>query len=406
MDSITNWYDKLMDRVPNFVGALILLVVAFLCAFLIKKLVFKIMSVLKFDSALDKSKIDNERRSVLKSFVANIFFLITFALFVPAIFSKLELEGVSEPIVNMSNKLLGYMPDIIAAIVILVVGLLIAKTVKEILLPVFKKLNFDKYLEKIGFESSDKVSIADVIVNVIYVILLVPIIIASLNALKIDAISKPAIDMLNNVFVFMPRIAIAIAILFVGKFISNLVQSVLEKVLVSIGTDKVTKKAFSAADTKISKDFSLSRIISYVVKYIIVIIFLVEGLNILKLEVLTRIGNSIITYMPYGISAIIILGITILVANFVEAMINKKFENNKITALIVKVIILTIGAFITLYQIGIAKAMVNSAFIIVLCAFAVAFAISFGIGGRDFASRMLTRLEDRIDTKDKKKSKK
>ena len=40
-----------------------------------------------------------------------------------------------------------------------------------------------------------------------------------LDALKIDAISKPAIEMLNRVIVFMPRILIAIVIIFVGKYL-------------------------------------------------------------------------------------------------------------------------------------------------------------------------------------------
>ena len=44
--------------------------------------------------------------------------------------------------------------------------------------------------------------------------------------------------------------------------------------------------------------------------------------------------------------------------------------------------------------------MINSAFVIILGALAVAFAISFGIGGREFASHMLNRVEKRIDKKD------
>ena len=86
-----------------------------------------------------------------------------------------------------------------------------------------------------------------------------------------------------------------------------------------------------------------------------------------------------------------------------ENSINDKFQDSKITALIVKVIIITIGAFVTLYQLGIAASLVQSAFIIVLGAFAVAFAVSFGIGGRDFASHMLAKLEKKIDGNNKKK---
>ena len=65
-------------------------------------------------------------------------------------------------------------------------------------------------------------------------------------------------------------------------------------------------------------------------------------------------------------------------------------------------VIITIGAFVTLYQLGIASSLVQSAFIIILSAFAVAFAVAFGIGGREFASHMLNKVEKKIDSKKEK----
>lgn len=402
MDNLTNIWDKLMVNVPNAVEALILLIIAFICAYIVKKLVTSTMSILKLDTVLEKAKIEDDKKTSLKDFVAKLFYLITFALFVPGIFEKLNLTGVSEPVVSMMDKLLTYLPNIIAALVILIIGLCIAKGVKELLIPVFKKLNIDKYLQKAGLEGDNKVTISDALANIIYVLILIPVVIASLDALQIDAISKPATGMLNNILVFMPKVVVAIVIIYVGKFIADLACGLLEKVLISIGTDSATKNLLNASGTKTEKEFSLSKIIAHVVKYVIVIFFLVEGLNILKLEILTNIGSKVITYMPYAISSVIILGIAILVGNFAENTINSKFEDSKITALIVKVVIITIGAFVTLYQLGIAASLVQSAFIIVLSAFAIAFAISFGIGGRDFASHMLGKLEKRIDNKKSK----
>ena len=399
MDSVTNLWDKLMEKVPNVVGALILLIIAFICASIVKNLITKTLEFFKFDKALDKAKLDKERKTNLKDFIAKIFYLATFIIFVPGIFEKLGLSNVSEPIVSMMDKFLSYLPNIVASFVLLIVGLLIAKTVKELLIPFFKDLKIDAYIEKLGIKTDDKVTLSEVLANLIYVVILIPIVIASLDALKIEAISKPAIEMLNTIIIFIPRVIVAIAILFVGKCIADLVESLLEKLLISIGTDTVANKILKASATKTSKDFSLSKVIAGTVKYIMIVLFLVEGLNILELEILTNIGKGIITYMPYAISSVIILGITILVANYVENVIGNKFTDSKATAFIVKTLIVVIGTFITLYQLGIAKAMINSAFIILLSAFAVAFAISFGVGGREFASHMLKKLEDKINKK-------
>lgn len=219
------------------------------------------------------------------------------------------------------------------------------------------------------------------------------------NALNISAISVPAVNMLNTIMNFIPNLAIGIAIFLIGRFIANLVFSFLENVLESIGIDKFTKKVFETTGTEEKEKFSLAKTIAFIVKYVILIFFIVQALNVLKLDILTRIGATIIAYMPNALSTIIVLGIALLFANYIEKVILEKFPNSKGSALIAKVAIITLGVFLSLYQLGIATSIVNAAFVIVLGALAVAFAVAFGIGGRDFASHMLKKLEDKMDDK-------
>ena len=238
--------------------------------------------------------------------------------------------------------------------------------------------------------------------NTVYVIVLIPIIIGALNVLQIRAISEPAIDMLNIILAYIPKVALAVVIFFVGKFIAKLVFALLQKLFESIGLDKISDKVFNATGTKVNKDVSLSKIVAYIVEYVILIFFTVEALNVIELDVLTNIGNVIIGYLPYAVSGLLMLGIAILLANYVEKIITSKIENSKGTALLLKVFIIVLGIFITLYQLGIAAELVNSAFLIILGAIGVAFAISVGLGGREFVSHMLTRAEKKIDEKSNK----
>lgn len=48
-----------------------------------------------------------------------------------------------------------------------------------------------------------------------------------------------------------------------------------------------------------------------------------------------------------------------------------------------------------LNELGIAEEIVNSAFLLIIAAIAAAFAISFGIGGKEAAAGLLKKLEDR-----------
>lgn len=62
--------------------------------------------------------------------------------------------------------------------------------------------------------------------------------------------------------------------------------------------------------------------------------------------------------------------------------------------MISKIAIYTVGIFMALSELGIAEEIVNTAFILIIAALAAAFAISFGMGGRDFAGKVLKKLSD------------
>ena len=118
-----------------------------------------------------------------------------------------------------------------------------------------------------------------------------------------------------------------------------------------------------------------------------------------NLEVLTNIGSQIISCLPYAVSGLLMLGLAILLANYVNKIILKSFPQSKGVALAAKTLIIILGVFVTLYQLGIASQLVNNAFLIILGAVGVA----FGVGGREFAAHMLNKVENKIDEKTNKK---
>jgi len=71
-------------------------------------------------------------------------------------------------------------------------------------------------------------------------------------------------------------------------------------------------------------------------------------------------------------------------------------------ALVCKCAVYAIGIFMVLNELGIASEIVNTAFVLIVAALAVAFALAFGIGGKDFAGRALKRMEDIYTKSDKK----
>lgn len=385
------WY-SILDAVPGILGALLLLLLAYVVAKVAKKLVLKGLKFLKAEKYLDRLGIEDEATGSSLEFFGKLVFLIVFLLFLPGVLDKLGAHSVALPITGMISRMLGFIPNLLAAALILVLGFFIAGFLRQLLVPILRRLHVDKLQERIGVEGTET-SISSVLAYVVYVIILIPVFIAALQVLGITAISAPAVAMLNDIFAFLPRIFIALAIALIGFFIAKLVGRLLTDLLSSVGTDQLARKMVPE-DGKWG-GFSLSKFIGAFVQYVIVLLFVVEALNVLQLEVLQSVGATIVAYLPFVISAVLILGAGIFLATWVEGMLKNRFPDARISALLAKVVILAVAVFMTLSQLGIATNIVNIAFIILLGALGVAFAVAFGVGGRDFAARTLKRFEEK-----------
>ncbi len=393
---LQNMLSSLTSGIFSVVWAALILIVAFFVAGLVKSLVLKVLGKGKFSDFLAKFDPEEGKAGSTKEIIGKLVYLIVFLLFVPSIFAKLGMSEVSSPIVTLLNTIWGYVPNIVAAVIVLVVGFLIARLVRQILIPIFAKLNVDKLQEKAGIEvtSSDKLS--NTLAYIVYVLILIPMIVMALDVLNIDVISDPAVHMLNIIFGFIPNILVGLVIIIIGCYIAKFVGQIVTRLIASAGLDNKVTKLLDSDKQK----FVLSKFVGILVQVIVIISFVVEGVNVLQLKILTDIGAVIINYIPAVLSAVVILAISYFASSIVEKALRKNgFEK---TALVAKAVIIILGAFMILSQLGIASVIVNSAFKLVLAALAVAFALAFGIGGKEFAANSLKKLEDKMESKEDK----
>lgn len=389
---------SLLGMIPNVVFAILLLVVAFVAAKIVKSLVLKLLKAVKAESFLNKLGVKDTATNSSVEFVAKLAYFVTFLLFLPGVLDKLGMQSVSSPITGMVNDFLAFIPKLVAAGIIIAVGMFIANIVKELLVPVLKAIKVDALQEKAGIEASENAAFSNIIANVIYGVILLVVITSALDQLGIAAISEPASAIVSSIFAMIPNVLGAIVIIAIGVIIAKLVAKLLENLLAGVGADTLIEKVTGTP----AKKFVLSKVISAVVKYVLVIVFLVQGINVLNLPVLTEIGGAVIGYMPAALSAVIIVTIGLFAGNTAEAVIAKKFPEAKMCAVVAKVAIYVLTAFLCLSQLGVASAIVETTFILIIAAVCVAVAIAFGVGGRTFAANTLEKLEKKIDDKETK----
>lgn len=385
-----NFLSTFLAAIPPIVKALLLLVLAFIVAAIAKSLVTKLIQKTKLNGLLAKA--DGEKPGSTVSFIGKLVYLIVFLLFVPGIFAALGVESIANPISQMLYGIFGFLPNILGAVIILIVGVLVARLVRSLLIPLFAKIKVDKLQEKLGVTvKADTEKLSYTLAYIVYVLILIPVIIMALQVLRISAISDPAIAMLNKIFDFIPNIIVACLIIFLGVIIGRFAGRIVERLIATTGVDS---KISNLGEGKMS-NFVFSKVIGTIIYVLIIVFFTVEGFSILKLGVLTTIGQAIIRYLPNILAAVIVLICALLLSSIVEKALKKVGHNGY--AAIAKVAIMVFAVFMILNQLGIAKEIVNLAFVLTLGGIAVAFAIAFGVGGRGFAAEVLKDAKAKMD---------
>lgn len=381
-NNLCEWFTE-----NQFVVGLILLVVAFLVALIAKLVTVSILSKTKLGNKLNKAGISFETIGSTVQLIGKLVFVTVFLIILPAALEKMSLSAVTAPINGFVGSLVSFIPNLLAAGIILFIGCIIADAIRQILGAVLSRTKINAIQEQSG--TATGISFSALISYIAFILILIPVIIAALSVLGIEAISGPAIAMLHTMFAAVPTIFLAIILVAVGIFLANLACALLSAVLVAANLDAKVNAIIGG-----KKPILLSKIITEVVKYLIIVLFVVQALDSLSLGVLSNVGVAIIAYLPNVLAAIIVAIAAFIGYRVVE---NKLGEKCSTCATAVKAAIVVVASFFILSQLGIASTLVNTAFIIILGAAGVAAALAFGLGGREFAAKLLNKIN--IDKK-------
>lgn len=169
--------------------------------------------------------------------LGSIVFAIIFILFLPGAFDKLGMTDVSQPLASTASIFFNFLPNIVAAAIVIAFGGFLAKLVMELLNKALKSTKLDSLQEKCGVEAKEGAGFSDIISKIVYALVLVVFVVAALQILNISAISDPATEMVTQIFNIIPALFVAIILVAFGIFLANVVGNLLETVLAGTGLD-------------------------------------------------------------------------------------------------------------------------------------------------------------------------
>ena len=194
---------------------------------------------------------------------------------------------------------------------------------------------------------------------------------------------------------FVPKLLAVLVILFFGWLIAKLVRSAVKRVLELTHFDQFAQKSgLEAFMNSGNVRLTLSGIISHVVYWLVILIFIITGSNMLGLNEVSVLLQQLASYLPHIIVAILVLIFGTLLARFVNRLVfawlyGIKFERALEISTSVEYGIQILAIFVALEQLGIGTQLINSLFIIVFGALFLALAIAFGLGGKDWAAKVI-----------------
>ena len=126
-----------------------------------------------------------------------------------------------------ATKITAFLPALIGAIIIFVIGWIIARLVKVAVERLLKLIRFDKATDKTGVQGflkkGDIVKRPCEIIGVlVYWFIMIMVITATLDALGIPIVS----DLFNTIFLYIPSVVAAIVVLILGFLLGTLLSAV------------------------------------------------------------------------------------------------------------------------------------------------------------------------------------
>ncbi len=297
---------------------------------------------------------------------------------------------------GMLDTIFEYVPKLIAAAIIMGIGTVLAKVVKEALSSTLEAAQVDNLASRFGFAGADDGApsngISRGLGGLAGAIVLILAASSAIGALDIKTLSEPIDNLLQTIIAYIPNILAAALILaitvFIGRFIANLVRTTLP----SLGVDD-SLGAIASLDGTSRPGFVPSKLFGTLSFAGILVMGLSAAMNALGIPQLTSVFETLMAIGGKIVLGAIIIGAGLFIANFVSKIVTQ--TSGDLAGSIVKYATLLIVTFMGLAQMDLGADIVQNAFQSLSWGLGIALgvggAIAFGLGGREWAAKKLNQ---------------
>lgn len=391
------WQQQLLEWGPKVLFALLILLVTYFAAkgvqWAVARAIEK-MPILKRHPGVGGDSVADE--------LGRLAYWLVWLVGLIAALQPLGLSSVMTPVTLLTNEVFAYIPRVIGAGLIFFAGLILARIIRHVVEAFLGALNLERLAGRAGLSLAEaplavddegtvtpgaspaRSSIAHAVGLIISALIIISASIGALQVLQISAIADPAVAMLQTISLAIPNILGALLWLAIAFVIAKWAKSLIEAILPSLGFDTYIHSLGA-----MPRHIAPSRVVGSVAMTAILLFAGIEALH--------RLGGDSTAALMIQVTELggkVIFGTIIIVVGFVLArilanLVGSSTGEGGYAQAVVKYSIIALFTAIGLTFMGLADQIVMMAFGLILGSAAVATAIAFGLGGRDYAARLL-----------------
>ncbi|MDQ5954839.1 MAG: hypothetical protein QG583_767 [Patescibacteria group bacterium] len=218
-----------------------------------------------------------------------------------------------------------------------------------------------------------------------------------------DVFNSSLQDLWWSFIQFAPKLIIAIILFIIGWVLGSLIAKAFEQVFGALKVDKLFQSV-GADDLfrKAGMSLNTGYFVGQVMKWFVLIIFLLPSLALVGLDSIGMfLKEDVLGYLPRVIIAAFILIIATVVADALSRAIiagakSMNLRSANMLGTIAKYSIWVFAFIIALGQLGVAPAYMQILFSGIIAMFALAGALAFGLGAKDHASHLISKISQEI----------
>ena len=403
---LSGFLTQVFEFAPRLIGPIFLIFLAWALASVLRSLLRGALERLNLDARVTaQTERGEEKQLPLSQTLSEAVYWLVFLFFLPAILSPLGLDGLLAPVQNLVDKLLAFLPQLLAAGLILAVGWFVARIVQRIVTSLLVAIGADSFGESIGLSRAlGKQQLSNLLGTVLYVLILIPVLIAALEALAIESITRPASQMLNTMLMAIPNVFAACLVLAIAYMVGKVVAGLVANLLSAVGFDFIAAR-IGFSKTQMEGQRSPSVVAGNLVLIVLMLFATAEAAELMGFDVVGELMSQFLIFGGRVIMGLIILGVGMYLAGVAYSTVSASTASQaRILANGARVAILVLTGAMALREMGLANEIINLAFGMTVGAIAVAIALAFGLGARDTAAQQVEEWREQLNSRRENRS--